>query len=353
VDSITFSSISEEEDVNIALKSLKGQNNLRHHLIDREDLPLPYSRLEEAPLLDEPLSFLFMWSQIEKGLEYAKSTSSDLHLTGDGGDNVLQSSDAVYIASLLNRKTIPLFFSHSVGWARKRNQSPLSLMARSFQFRFISYTDWLSYQAQQLSFTSVSDSIWQWSGTLFRGNWITKEAKEWVSEKLTREAINLKPIHQNPSIHSGWTALFLTSSVARLTQQLGESLDMRIQFPYLDQSIVQTCFRVKSHERYHPKKFKPLIKEALTDILPLTLLNRMSKGNYTSDLFYGFRQHYNEIYELFHDSVLAKFGIIDLPLFYQSMEKVRAGLNIGLWELNATIAMELWLQKVKSRRETA
>jgi asparagine synthase (glutamine-hydrolysing) len=110
VDSITFSSISEEEDVKIALKSLEDQSNIRHHLFKSSELPLPYHRLNEAPLLDEPLSFLFMWSQIEKGLKCAKSVSSDLHLTGDGGDNVLQSSD-VYVSSLFNWNVFPLFFS--------------------------------------------------------------------------------------------------------------------------------------------------------------------------------------------------------------------------------------------------
>jgi asparagine synthase (glutamine-hydrolysing) len=348
VDGITFSSLNEKEDVEIALNTANSTCQLRHHLLHRKDLPLPYSQLVEAPLLDEPLSFLFMWSQIEKGLKYTRSISSDLHITGDGGDNVLLASD-VYVSALFHWDTLPLFFSHSLKWARKRNQSPLSQMINALQFRFMSYSSWLNNQIQQLSSTSNTGFILNWSGALFRGDWITKEAKEWVNTTLQAEAKKLKPIHPSSSVHSNWTSLFHTSSVARLTQQLGESLDVKIQFPYLDQSIVQTCFRVNSHDRSHPKRFKPLLKEALKDILPIVLLNRTSKGNYTPDLFHGFQQHYHEIHDLFCDSILAKSGIIDLRSFYQEMEKMRTGIDVKLWELNMTIAMELWLQQVKRR----
>jgi hypothetical protein len=321
-------------------------------LLQREDLPAPYSRLTEAPFLDDPISFLFMWAAVERGLHHAKSVSADLHVTGDGGDNVLQASD-VYLADLLNWRSIPIFIRHAVGGARKKKQSPLSWMLAAIQLRLTSYESWLEKQSKRVSFPSIysatSLSTWQWSGALFRGDWITQEAREWVSAALATEVSNIKPIHPNPSIHSVWTSLFSTAAVARSTQQLGERLGLKIQFPYLNQSIVQTCFGVRSYERDHPRAFKPLLKQALADVLPETLLQRASKGNYTPDLYYGFQQNYEEICDLFRDSMLEKCGIIDLPRFCQALDKVKSGLPVGLWELNLTISMELWLQQVNRK----
>ena len=94
-----------------------------------------------------------------------------------------------------------------------------------------------------------------------------------------------------------------------------------------------------------PNCLKPLMKQAFPE-LPNLLLERNTKGDYTTDIYHGYQENYDQLRKTLKTMRLADLGIINLKQFHETMEKMNMGLYVPLWEFNLTIAVEMWLRKL-------
>ncbi|TCW39407.1 asparagine synthase [Laceyella sacchari] len=96
---ITLKGLSphEFEDVNLAMESCQSRDNIYHLILEPGEYPLPYESMDEVSLTDEPIIFLTTYGWINSLIEKACSFSSELHISGDGGDNVLTDRRFVFL----------------------------------------------------------------------------------------------------------------------------------------------------------------------------------------------------------------------------------------------------------------
>ncbi|SDY25466.1 asparagine synthase-related protein [Thermoactinomyces sp. DSM 45892] len=288
VTAFTLSYPNETEDVRIA-RLICQQKEIPQVIV--EDHPLHYSNVE-LPLTDEPIDF---WFSSAETMHYLSQVSLH-HVSGEGGDAVLCSP-----LSYLRKAPFFIAWSHFFRWSRNKKRSPLSL------FRSIRRPSY------------------------FRGDWITEKVPYRVEQ-------------------SSWIDLWDTAKTCRLTSQLAESIGKTIYFPFLDDDVVRVCFSIYEYERMNPNCLKPLIKQAFPE-LPTVLLERNTKGNYTTDLYRGYQQNYQLLREQMDTMILADMGVIQIQQFHEAMEKMNMGLYVPLWEFDFTMAVEMWLRTLRREKD--
>ena len=348
---ITYESFdsSEREDVELAKYAANSRKNINHIIFNSSHIPLPYSHLEKAPLTDEPIGFLCVWEDTCYGLEFTASKGSVLHLSGEGGDPVLLASYS-YLADLIQFRKLPLFFRHVYDWSRLKALSPYLWIQNSLALRLKSYQKWLRKKSIRLvkgiPCYSKEKSILGWSCSPGQADWYTQETRMIAGQQLMKYSIKAEPFLPSPGQHHSIVDIHFTGRISRITQQLGESYGVSIQFPYLDHSVIYTCMRTQVEDRMTPNEYKPLLKKAFCNELPHKILSRTTKGNYTYDMYYGMKINSPAVLEQLRYSLLADRGLIDLNKFRESIEKLGMGINIRLAELNFTLALEFWLRQI-------
>jgi asparagine synthase (glutamine-hydrolysing) len=113
--------------------------------------------------------------------------------------------------------------------------------------------------------------------------------------------------------------------------------------PFLDDRVVESCLAVRLHERTTPWRFKPLIIEAMRDLVPAPVLQRTTKGDFSVDWHAGLRRSRAHLSALLNDPILAQLGLVDVD----ALRKVCLGLYpyaLDPVALDRTLACEAWLR---------
>jgi asparagine synthase (glutamine-hydrolysing) len=117
--------------------------------------------------------------------------------------------------------------------------------------------------------------------------------------------------------------------------------------PFLDDRVVDACLAVRLHERTTPWRFKPLIVEAMRELVPAAVLQRTTKGDFSADWHTGLRHARAHLAALLDDSALARLGLVDVD----ALRKVCLGLYPSTLDpvaLDRTLACEAWLRTLPS-----
>jgi len=107
--------------------------------------------------------------------------------------------------------------------------------------------------------------------------------------------------------------------------------------------VVEACLAVRLHERTTPWRFKPLIIEAMRDLMPPAILHRTTKRDFSVDWHAGLRRARAHLAALLDNPVLAQLGLVDA----NALRKVCLGIypyTLELVALDRTLACEAWLR---------
>lgn len=348
-------SATETEDVEWAEHAASLYPNIAATMVEAHNVPTEYSNLEKIPLTDAPDLTVMTIGQISYIMNIVKSKKSQLHMSGNGGDEVLTVSPS-YLADLLRSIKIKTFFQHAYGWSRVSLHSPLTIMSSAFKLNLTSYRQWLLQQAKRLrteellSHSSISQSFrevhMEWGCVPQVTSWYTKETVDLVAAELQRWAEVATPFANSYGQHESISFIRLSGMSNRILKQLADIYDVNLEFPYFDSSVVNACLCVHSEERTTPFAYKPLLSRALHRDLPHSVFVRNTKGDYTSDEFSGRKENFAVIEELLQSSVLANMGLIDLKKLHAAMQQIRMGFDAVVCDLNQTLTVELWLRQV-------
>jgi asparagine synthase (glutamine-hydrolysing) len=354
---ITVKSVAagESEDIKWATHAANLYPNIVSIMIDSHEIPVEYSGLESIPLTDAIAPSLLDIGQITHEMGIIKSKGSRLHLSGEGGDAVLIASYS-YLADLLKRLQIGTFFQHAYGWSRVSQISPVTLISSALKLNLTSYRQWLLQQARKLKTRQPSpqmllsqpliDELVAWDSVPEVTSWYTKETVDLVVTDLENWANVAQPFADSPGRHNSVTMIQATAIHSLVQQQVAESFDVNLEFPFLDSLVIEACLCAKPEELTNPFTYKPLLSKALERDLPSSIFTRNTKGDYTVDEIIGFRQNLAVINELFQTSLLANMGIVDLKSLHTFMQQFSMGLAAGSWHFSQTLAVELWLRRV-------
>lgn len=321
VKAITIIGKEENEDGRIAREIVREQKNINQFVLNRDEIPLIYSNMNQI-YTDIPIPFLWSANRVKKKLSWARENRSEVHFSGEGGDTVL-GADFTYLVDLIHHRKWKTFISHAKSWAQEKRQSPWLWISGSLRLACN-----LPFQPIQRHPLSPTSNYPEW----FRFSPIAEKGRYSRYQGISN---TLHGIHYLGYVSHG-------------LKDLADQDQLTLSVPYLDHNVIRLCMRTKSEMKMNPHELKPLLKRAFQDELPSVLLNRNTKGNYTSDVYYGMQQNFSWFQDHFKEMILSEMGLVDIQQFRKCFYRLMIGTPVKLPEFHHTLSLEMWLRQSKS-----
>ncbi len=333
---------SGHDDARWAQLAADQLDGTEHLMLDMQQLPLMYEDVGEAGVgADEPHIIIRDHARTTVVARQLVERGSRLHLCGIGGDQVLQAPTAYLHTTAVTHPRIAA--SHLRG-RRAVSGWPLAATLRGLAERR-SYQQWLTATVDDLTAPPPARGRppLGWGPALRLPPWATSPAADAARTLLGEAAAGAQPLASTRGQHATLEHLrgvgYFTRHLAGIYARAG----LPLAAPFLDDRVVEACLAVRLHERTTPWRFKPLIVEAMRDLVPAAVLQRTTKGDFSVDWHTGLRRARAHLAAVLDDLVLARLGLVDAD----ALRKVCLGLYpyaLPMIALDRTLACEAWLR---------
>ncbi|MFJ7187508.1 asparagine synthase-related protein [Streptomyces bacillaris] len=272
-----------------------------------------------------------------------------VHLTGHGGDVVLESSSAAFVDLVVQGEGREAK-TQVTAWARLRDRAPRPLWRQVQEAADLGRGGTLLRAADDLERArfSTAPSLWTWCGAGPAARWLTPQGRSVVAQLLRKSATAWPD--PSPGEWDDWAALRLNGAAARHQITLNKPLGVHPVFPFLDNAVVRACLSIPAHERRRPGEYKPLLGVALPD-LPRWLTGRRSKGSFGPVLLSGLRAHRPQLQQLIATSPLVQAGLVDGADVVADLHRAVGGDAAAPWaSLQQFLTACLWLNDLPNHR---
>lgn len=346
--------VDDVEDASAAAHIASTVPNMPHKQLEIPDTALPYSDLDRLLIVDEPADHLVAGAWLQWWRRYLADDGSDVHLGGDGGDGVLLALPS-YLADLASPRTMRALWRHANGWARLRHQAPHTLVRAAVALRRTPYRDALTRAADRLIQGGSGPTGWarlvSWIDLGGVGTWATAEARHLVAGCLRQHVDE----HDAPVVPgrfgigdaTAWLSLNAFARGLRSEVAVATACGITLQSPYLDDGVLRACWSAPASVRTTPEQPKPLLRHAVGGLVPDSVVNRRTKGDYTVLSYRGLRRNADAIDHMLASSRLGTLGLIDVQAVRTELQKGAAGLPIRLGAFDTVLGMELWLRSTE------
>lgn len=335
-------------DLRYALQAASAPG-VEHHLLALDGSHMPYSRLDELAITDEPAPSARAYARFAFQLDAMREqTATDSHMTGDGGDTVLMSTLG-WIADSIAQRRFAMAAGEAHRLARLRRTAPSTVLRAA--------TDLLRHTPEQgLS----GASTWWRHGRVTRPQqaaaraWLTAAAPPpWTTAAAGESAAALTDDAPTPDyVRGALNQLAIAHDVAEVGRtanadaQLAAHHGVVLHNPFVDSRIIDTVLRGRAGPLPRPSDYKPQLRTALAGVYPEELAARTTKGTFTSDYFTGLRVNLPALLDL-ADGCLAALGLIHPEALRPSLRAAAAGAmgsTVFLLQLDAALSVESWLR---------
>jgi asparagine synthase (glutamine-hydrolysing) len=340
------------DDVELARSHARLDARLAHHVVVPSADHLPFQHLAAAG--DEPHPTPMFLGPLRARLAAARDAGADLHLVGEGGD-VLLGAPPAYLADLARDRDFATLWRHCVGWARLRTTSPLRLYRRAMALGTISRRRALLALARDIDHgRSATTSSWEDDWICYwrrpRADWLTTRARRQLATGI-RELTD----HESNSISDRVTRSWLRNQALtqRAVRDAGREFGISVHAPFLDSEVVRACLSLPARRRADPTVYKPLLRTALSGLVPEAALSHPVKGDYSKEIHHGVRRAAPALRRLLTESAAADYGLIEPRPVLAALDSAIQGLPTPWHALNQVIAVELWLREIQGKGATA
>lgn len=322
----------------------------RHTVAAGGDEQLPFGFPPGRPTGAEPVLGAAMYAMDTAYLHPVRGLP--LHLTGHGGDIVLDASSSCWV-SLLQDGRRREAHRQVVAFARLRNTAPGPYWKSLKQAAGLGRAGALERAADALERGPIVPEPavggWSWCRLGAGASWLTAEGRHEVAALLRQAARDRQP--ENADEFDQWAALRYIGASARGWAPYAETLGIRPVYPYLDNEVVRAAFAVPALARRGLVTYKPLLRAALPG-LPDWLTSRRSKGSFTAQRIAGLARHQGLLDKLITSSPLAVGGLIDPGDVRTSLAQAARGQSATvIADLHQLIVTCWWLTGQAARQE--
>lgn len=278
--------------VDYARAGLAGRaRSLEHLLCPLDDRHLPYGQMGGlVPATDEPAPSTIAIARFDAELGLLAELGVGDLVTGDGGDTLLgpQPGYLPDLAATRTPRAQAQLLRHALGWARLRRTAVWPLLTR---------------------------------------------ARAAAARGEPGEAARTR------------AAMRVVARTARADAQITEQFHgISLHNPFTDPGVVDAALAIPGPRRAGAGDYKPLLRQAMTGLLPDTVTARRTKGDFTPDQYRGLRTHLGDLTALV-DGELAARSLIDPARYRALLSRAAAGApGIGFHQLNPVLATEVWLR---------
>lgn len=265
-----------------------------------------------------------------------------LHLTGHGGDIVLDASSSCWVRLLQDGRRREAH-RQVVAFTRLRNTAPGPYWKALKAAAALGRAGSLERAAQALERAPVTPdaavSGWSWCRLGAGASWLTGHGRHQVAALLRQAACDQQPGHADE--FDQWAALRSVGTSARGWAPCADALGVTPVYPYLDNQVVRAAFAVPALARRGLVAYKPLLRAALPQ-LPDWLTSRRSKGSFTAQRIAGLARHQVRLNELIASSPLVHDGLIDPTAVRSALAQAARGQSATLIADLHQLAVTCW-----------
>lgn len=344
-----ISSDRGHDDARWARHAASHLEGIEYLKLDLRQLPLMYAGVGQGCAgADEPHIIIRDRARTVALASLLRARGSRLHLSGMGGDQVLQAPPA-YLHT--TARTHPRVAASHLRGRRALGGWPLSTTLRGLA-DCRGYRTWLTGTIDGLIDPAPHPDMPSlgWGPVLRLPPWATTQAADAARTLLQAAAATAQPLAPTRGQHASLEHLrgigYLTRHLVGIMARAG----LPLAAPFLDDRVVEACLAVRLHERSTPWQFKPLIVKAMGDLVPASILDRSTKGDFSADWHVGLRHARAELATLLEDPVLGRLGFVDVG----ALRKVCLGMypyTLDPVAIDRTLACEAWLRTCPAVRK--
>ncbi|MFE6335218.1 asparagine synthase-related protein [Streptomyces sp. NPDC057798] len=329
------------EDMAFAAR-VTEHTGIAHTVTAGTDEQLPFGFPAGQPTGAEPVLEAAMYAMDTAYLRPVQGLP--LHLTGHGGDIVLDASSSCWVRLLQDGRRREAH-RQVVAFARLRNTAPGPYWRALKHAADLGRSDSLERAAKALERGAITSQAavvgWSWCHLGAGASWLTAEGRHQVAGLLRQASRDRQP--EPADEFDQWAALRSVGASARGWAPYAETLGINPVYPYLDNQVVRAAFAVPALARRGLVSYKPLLRAALPQ-LPDWLTSRRSKGSFTAQRIAGLAQHQKRLDELIASSPFADDGLIDPPAVRAALAQAARGQSAaGIADLHQLSVTCWWL----------
>jgi asparagine synthase (glutamine-hydrolysing) len=302
----------------------------------------------EAPMLDA------QWFRAHRLLTAAQAAGARTVLTGDWGDHLL--FDQAYLVDLLHAGSWLTVRAHLREY-RRWYLDATSEFARRFLSDVMEYDlpYWFRRMVRGARSTCTRPAPWDdWYSQRFRN----QAGPDIFAHDLRRQPRDA-PVHA-PTVLAHALYREVRSRYHGLCLEWNNKTAARYgaeyAFPFLDRDLVEFLMGVPGPVLTQHGVPKALLRRALSGVVPTTVLQRRTKGDFTADVNEATRVDYQTIIRMLGpDALVVQFGYVDVEKLRKGLAALEGVLGgsascVASWRVTALVALELWLQQFGVRR---
>ncbi|MFD6245588.1 asparagine synthase-related protein [Streptomyces roseolus] len=348
VHAVTYTDgYTSAEDASFAAQ-VAEHTGVTHTIAHGSDGALPFSFPAGQPTGLEPAMGAALYEMDRAYL--APVAGLPLHLTGHGGDVVLDATSSVWVRLLQDGRRRAAR-RQAVAYARMRNMAPGPFWSGLKETAALGRAGALERAAKELEHNRRQPaqrvSGWSWCRLGATASWLTADGRAQVAALLRQAAADTSQPEQADESDQ-WSALRFTGATARAWAPYADAFAISPVHPYLDNAVVRAAFAVPTVARRGHHTFKPLLAAALPD-LPPWLLGRRSKGSFTPQRIMAYRQRRARLGDLLAISPLVTHGLVDHAAVAAFLDHLGQGRTpTGAADMHQMLTVSWWLAGASS-----
>jgi asparagine synthase (glutamine-hydrolysing) len=341
------------DDAAHARRHVRLTEGMHQHVVQTDSEHLPYQVL--GPAQEFPHGSLVATGALRARLQRAAELGSTIHVVGEGGDVVL-GAPAVYLADLARRGDLTRLWRHCLSWGRLRARSPVALFRRAVLTGRTTRQQALRALAATIEAGGARpaecwerDKITHLSHPL--AHWLTPAARRSLATHVRAVADRAVDTSAPGGIADAVTMDRLRQQALTLNtvRAVGAEFGIEVHAPFMDTEVVRACLSLPAHRRADPSTPKPLLRAALSGLVPDAVLTRTTKGDYTRDAHLGVRRAADALRRTMTDPAAADLGILEPAPVRAVLDGAIQGLPTPWGALNQVFAVETWLREKGNR----
>jgi asparagine synthase (glutamine-hydrolysing) len=336
-------------DGQFADQILRHIGDVSSTFLDLADCPAIFEGIMdgEPKVADRPSGFICGSQRLREIMRRVESLGSDVHLTGHGGDAVVEPPPLSHWSDLIRTWRIPTFIREVGKDARVNGSLDRSALLGALLKAVLGRS-----QSMRLAVLRWKVLSWKRSSRPVSGlfpPWMTKHGLGIVATQLEAAATAGAPRTQSQAQLASITAIRSTAEAcALMAQQTG--VPPRLEHPFLDPAVIHLALAVRSEEKTQPSRLKPFLTSTFASEMPNGFFERGKKSSisyFTNDLRAGFGQNLGPLLELIGGrSILAELGLIEPKICVDHLKAMKNGDLRNLGHIIDTVSAEIWLHRV-------
>lgn len=313
------------------------------------------------PFTDTPSFTLGLLAIKAAQLAPATAYGSRAHLTGRGGDDVLDAVPTMVIDQYRAGHRLDAL-RRTTAFARTRRAALWPVLGQAARTQRTPYPQALAVLADTIDpgseratqrgpGTSASQML-TWCGNGAATAWLTRTGRAVVADLVAARAQTAHADTTPGALHERLALELMGDGHATFDQISRQQWGLPVHAPLLDNLVVDACHAIPGYARTKPGDFKPLARAAFTGHVPNYLLQRRTKTAFTSSLYAGLRTNAPALRRILARSLLAQAGLLDGTKALASLDSAARGEPAPLAALHALVVTELWLATLPTARTT-